>query len=256
MLFNLTGKVAIVTGGARGIGKGIVSCMVQQGAAVAIADVLGDEAEKTAKEMRDAGAKCIAIKTDITNMDSVKQMVDKVLGEFGQIDILVNNVGWDRLEPFVQNAVETWDKVIAINLRGTINVTRSVLDHMMARNAGRIINIASDAGRVGSSGEAVYSATKGGVIALAKTLARELARNKITVNAVCPGPTPTPLVEEMREGTEFARKILSGMEKIVPLRRVGTPEDIGAAVCFFASDEANFVTGQTLSVSGGLTMAG
>jgi 2-hydroxycyclohexanecarboxyl-CoA dehydrogenase len=253
-MFDLTGKAAIVTGGARGIGKGIVTCLAEQGANVAIADLLKKEADATAEEVRAMGVDCIALETDITDMKSVKAMVDAATKHFGQIDILVNNVGWDIIRPFVETTEEFWDKVIAINYRGHLNVIRSVIDQMAERNSGRIISIASDAGRVGSMGESIYSGTKGGLIAFSKTMARELARNKITVNVVCPGPTYTPLMEEMAKTDEFVAKIFSKMERTIPLRRTGTPEDIGAAVAFLASDEANFITGQTLSVSGGLTM--
>ncbi len=253
-MFELTDKVAIVTGGARGIGRGISVTMAKQGAKVAIADLLEEEAKKTAEEIEKLGGKAIAVKTDVTDLEQVKQTVAKVRETFGPIDILVNNAGWDRITPFIKTTPDFWEKVIAINYRGVINFVYAVIPDMMERNSGRIISIASDAARVGSTGEAVYSGAKGAVISFSKTMARELARNKITVNVICPGPTPTPLVEEMKESDEFAKKILSGMEKYIPLRRLGTPEDIAYAVVFFASDEASFITGQTLSVSGGLTM--
>jgi len=253
-MFELTNKVAIVTGGARGIGKGISVTMAKQGAKVAIADLLEEEAKKTAEEIEKLGGKAIAVKTDVTDLEQVKQTVAKVKETFGPIDILVNNAGWDRITPFIKTTPDFWEKVIAINYRGVINFVYAVIPDMMERNSGRIISIASDAARVGSTGEAVYSGAKGAIISFSKTMARELARNNITVNVICPGPTPTPLVEEMKESDEFAKKILSGMEKYIPLRRLGTPEDIAYAVVFFASDEASFITGQTLSVSGGLTM--
>ncbi len=253
-MFELTDKVAIVTGGARGIGRGISVTMAKQGAKVAIADLLEEEAKKTAEEIEKLGGKAIAVKTDVTDLEQVKQTVAKVRETFGPIDILVNNAGWDRITPFIKTTPDFWEKVIAINYRGVINFVYAVIPDMMEKNSGRIISIASDAARVGSTGEAVYSGAKGAVISFSKTMARELARNKITVNVICPGPTPTPLVEEMKESDEFAKKILSGMEKYIPLRRLGTPEDIAYAVVFFASDEASFITGQTLSVSGGLTM--
>ena len=180
-------------------------------------------------------------------------MVKTAIGTFGKLDILVNNAGWDIMEPFVKNAPELWDKVIAINLKGPIYCIRAVLDHFIDRKYGKIVNISSDAGRVGSSGEAVYSACKGGIIAFTKTLAREMARYQINVNCVCPGPTDTPLLAEMVKG-ETGAKIVEAMKNAVPFRRLAKPEDISGAVAFLATEEAGFITGQTLSVSGGLTM--
>jgi 2-hydroxycyclohexanecarboxyl-CoA dehydrogenase len=165
----------------------------------------------------------------------------------------VNNAGWDIIEPFTKNTPEYWEKIIAINLRGPIFCTRAALDPMMERKYGKIINISSDAGRVGSSGEAVYSACKGGIIAFTKTIAREMARYQINVNCVCPGPTDTPLLAEITRG-ETGAKIIEAMTKATPFRRLAKPEDITGAAAFLASDEAGFITGQTLSVSGGLTM--
>ena len=253
-MFELTDKVAIVTGGARGIGKGISTILAKQGAKVAIADLLEEEAKKTVEEIEKNGGKAIAVKTDVTNLEQVKDMVAKVKETFGPVDILVNNAGWDRIIPFEKTTPDFWEKVISINYKGVLNCVYAVIPDMIKRNSGRIISISSDAARVGSMGEAVYSGTKGAIISFSKTMARELARNKITVNVICPGLTHTPLVEEMEEESEFAKKVFSGMERIIPLRRLGTPEDIAYAVVFFASDEANFITGQTLSVSGGLTM--
>lgn len=253
-MFELTDKVAVVTGGARGIGKGICEMLARQGAKVAIADLLVDEGVATAAEIETAGGKAIAIKTDITDLSSVQAMVAQVKEKFGPVDILVNNAGWDRMKPFVKTDPIFWNKVVDINFKGVLNTTFAVAEDMMARNFGKIINIASDAARVGSTGEAVYSGTKGAVISFSKTMAREFARNKINVNVICPGPTPTPLLDDMKAEDAFADKVLSSMDKIIPLKRMGTAEDIAAAVVFFASGEANFITGQVLSVSGGLTM--
>jgi len=253
-MFELTDKVAIVTGGARGIGKGICLALAKQGANIAIADILAKEGNETIAEIEKLGRKGLMVETDITVKDQVDQMVKKVVDTFGKIDILVNNAGWDKLEPFMESKPETWEKVIAINYKGVIFFTHAVLEQMIPNNYGKIINISSDAGRVGSMGEAVYSGCKGAIIAFTKTIAREMARHKINVNCICPGPTPTPLVEEMKAKGGFAEKVFAGMEKIIPLRRMGEPEDIAHAVVFLASDEANFITGQTLSVSGGLTM--
>jgi 2-hydroxycyclohexanecarboxyl-CoA dehydrogenase len=254
-MFELTNKTAIVTGGARGIGKGICEMLAKQGARVVIADLLIDMAVACAAEIENSGGKAIAVRTDITDLASVQAMVEAVKGEFGPVDILVNNAGWDRMKPFIETTPDFWSKVIDINFKGVLNTTYSVANDMIAQNSGKIINIASDAARVGSMGESVYAGTKGAVISFSKTMAREFARNKINVNVICPGPTPTPLLDDMKAEDAFAGKVLSGMDKIIPLKRMGTADDIAAAVVFFASEEANFITGQVLSVSGGLTMA-
>jgi 2-hydroxycyclohexanecarboxyl-CoA dehydrogenase len=253
-MFELKDRVAIVTGGARGIGKGITRALAAQGARVAIADLILKEAEKNVSEIEREGGVSTAIQTDITDLEQVKAMVARVKELYGPVDILVNNAGWDRIELFMKTTPDLWDRIIAINYRGVLNCIYSVVDDMMSRNSGKIISISSDAGRVGSMGEAVYAGAKGAIIAFSKSLARELARYKINVNVICPGPTPTPLVEEMMEEGDFARKVLSSIDKIVPLKRMGAPEDVAHAVVFLASDEASFITGQVLSVSGGLSM--
>lgn len=253
-MFELKDRVAIVTGGARGIGEGISRALAAQGAKVVIADLIMEEAEKNVSEIESGGGTSMAVQTDVTDLEQVRAMVDKVRETYGPVDILVNNAGWDRIELFMKTTPDLWDKVIAINYRGVLNCIYAVVGDMMSRNSGKIISIGSDAGRVGSMGEAVYAGAKGAIIAFSKSLARELARHQINVNVICPGPTPTPLVEEMMEEGEFAKKILSSIDKIVPLKRMGTPEDIANAVVFLASDEANFITGQVLSVSGGLSM--
>ena len=253
-MFELTDKVAIVTGGARGIGRGICKVLARQGAKIAISDLLIDEAVAVAVDIENAGVRAIAVKTDVTSLDSVQAMVAGVKETFGPVDILVNNAGWDRMKPFIKTTPDFWSRVIDINYKGVLNTTYAVAEDMMHRNAGKIINIASDAARVGSMGESVYAGAKGAVIAFSKTMARELARNKINVNVICPGPTPTPLLDDMKAEDAFAEKVLSGMDRIIPLKRMGTSDDIAAAVVFFASEEANFITGQVLSVSGGLTM--
>jgi 2-hydroxycyclohexanecarboxyl-CoA dehydrogenase len=254
-MFELTDKVAVVTGGARGIGKGICQTLASQGAKVAIADLLIDEAVATAAEIENTGGKALAVKTDITDLLSVQSMINAVKEKFGPVDILVNNAGWDRMKPFLKTTPDFWDKVIDINYKGTMNTIYAIANDMIERNSGKIINIASDAARVGSMGESIYSGAKGAVISFSKTMARELARNKINVNVICPGPTPTPLLDDMKAEDAFADKVLSSMDKIIPLKRMGSADDIAAAVVFFASDEASFITGQVLSVSGGLTMA-
>ena len=248
-------KVALVTGGSRGIGRAICLRLAEEGAKVAIADILEDEARKTAGDILATGGQAQVVKTDVTQLDQVRACVRQVTDTWGAIDVLVNNAGWDKIEPFLQSEPETWDKVIAINLRGPINFCHTVAAQMAERGQGKIISISSDAGRVGSTGEAVYSACKAGIIGFSKTLARELARSQVNVNVVCPGPTDTALLQQVSSGEKGA-KIIDAMTRAVPFRRLGQPEEIANAVAFFASPDADFVTGQVLSVSGGLTMAG
>jgi len=250
---DLKGKVAVVTGAAGGIGRGIALKLGSLGAKVAVADLKVDQGKETVSLLGKEGAEGIFLKTDITDLAQVQELVKATISAFGKVDILVNNAGWDRIEPFLKNTPDFWDKVIAINLKGPIHCIRAVLDHLVERKYGKIVNISSDAGRVGSSGEAVYSACKGGIIAFTKTMAREMARYSINVNCVCPGATDTPLLAELTQG-ETGAKIIDAMVKVVPFRRLGKPEDVAGAVAFLVSDEASFITGQTLSVSGGLTM--
>jgi len=214
---------------------------------------LGDVAETTVRETAGAiGARALALRMDVSDARSVRAAVAEAEARLGPIDVLVNNAGIDVIGPFVDSHEDTWRRLIAVNLEGTLLATRAVLDGMIARERGRIVNIGSDAGRVGSSGEAVYSATKGGIIAFSKTLAREVARHGITVNCVCPGPTDTALLGQVRA---YDEKLHASLTRAIPLRRLGRPEDVAAAVVFLASDAAAYITGQTLSVSGGLTMA-
>jgi 2-hydroxycyclohexanecarboxyl-CoA dehydrogenase len=254
---RLEGKVVIVTGGGSGIGRAICQRLAAEGANVAVGDVNVAGAEETAGLVKAAGAgSAFAVHMDVTSLDSVTEAVAAVRARCGgRIDVLVNNAGWDKLEPFLKSAPATWEKVIAINLRGPINCCSVALPVMVEQGSGRVVSISSDAGRVGSTGEAVYSACKAGIIGFSKTVAREMARHGITVNVVCPGPTKTPLLDEVTGGESGAR-VIEAMTRGVPMRRLGEPEDIVGAVAFFASDDAAFVTGQVLSVSGGLTMAG
>ncbi|HEY0999407.1 MAG TPA: 3-oxoacyl-ACP reductase family protein [Streptosporangiaceae bacterium] len=250
---RLKGKTAMVTGAARGIGEAIAEILAAEGAAVAVCDLDGTAAAKTAAGIAERhGARAAGLPVDIADSAAVQAAVNLVRAELGPPDILVNNAGIDVIELFTDSAEQTWDKIIAVNLRGTITVTRAVLDGMIERRGGRIIHIASDAGRVGSPGEVVYSATKGGVIAFGKALAREVARHGITVNSVCPGPTDTALLDQV---AVYSQKLRDGLSRAIPLRRIGQPADIAPAVAFLASAEAAYITGQTLSVSGGLTMA-
>lgn len=245
---GLSGKVVLVTGAGRGMGKAIAERLTQEGARVVVTDV----DEKSALETAGALDGAAGFRLDITDGAEVGARVSEIVAALGPIDALVNNAGWDKMAPFLDTDEDLWDRLIDINLRGPIRVTRAVLPQMVERRQGRIVNISSDAGRVGSSGEAVYAACKAGIIGFGKTVAREMARNGITVNAICPGPTATPLLEAMvGEGNE---KLIESLKRGIPLRRLGEPEDIAAAVAFLLSDDAAFITGQTLSVSGGLTM--
>lgn len=251
---GLDGKVAIVTGSGRGIGRGIATRLAEEGATVAINDVDEERAASTAEDLRDAGHDALSAPADVTDLESIRAAVGDVVDRAGRVDVLVNNAGWDRVELFTDNDPELWDRIIAINYLGQVNAARAVVDDMIERESGKIIGISSDAGRVGSTGEAVYAGTKAGVIGFTKTLARELARYDIQCNVVAPGPTETPLLEEMQEESELAEKIHQGMEAHIPLGRKATPEDIAAGVAFFASADADYITGQVLSISGGLTM--
>jgi len=252
---KLRGKTALVTGGGRGIGRAIALGLAQEGAQVAVLDILADNAAAVAREIEATGVKALALPADLTKRVQVDRAIADTLAQFGQIDVLVNNAGWDRMEMFLDSEEETWDKIIAINFKGLLYVCKAALPSMVARGQGKVISIASDAGRAGSTGEAVYAGTKGAIIAFSKTLAREMARHKITVNVVCPGLTETPLLQGIREQSPKTEKVIEAVTRAIPLGRVGQPEDIAGAVVYLASPAADFVTGQTLSVSGGLTMA-
>jgi 2-hydroxycyclohexanecarboxyl-CoA dehydrogenase len=246
---DLEGRAVFVTGAGSGIGKAIARRLAAEGAKVAIADINETAALATAAEL---GGPAIAIRTDITDAASVRAAVALAEAELGPIAVLVNNAGWDKVEPFVTSSEETWEKILAINLVGPMNCFKAVLPGMIERGSGRIISISSDAGRVGSSGEAVYSAAKAGIIGFSKTIAREVARHQVNVNVVCPGPTDTPLLAGVAEGNP---RLADALKRAIPFGRVAAPEEIAGAVAFLASDDAGFITGQTLSVSGGLTMA-
>jgi 2-hydroxycyclohexanecarboxyl-CoA dehydrogenase len=246
-------RVALVTGAGRGIGEAIASALAAAGHAVAIADLDDDAARAVAAQLtKETGRRALGVRVDVGEAASVLAGVERVERELGPIDVLVNNAGIDVIQPFADSTEETWARLVSVNLLGTIRCTRAVLDGMRERGRGRVISLGSDAGRVGSSGEVVYSATKGGVIAFSKALAREVARYGVTVNCVCPGPTDTALLDQVAEAS---RKLYDGLAQAIPMRRIGQPADIAPAVVFLASEGAGYITGQTLSVSGGLTMA-
>lgn len=264
MELNLTGKSVIVTGGASNIGRAITLAFAREGAAVAIADLDEAQGRKVAAEAERLGAKAVMdIRTDITRWEEVRTLVKTAENRFGRVDVLVNNVGWtvDRL--FVEKTREEWEREIQLNLWGMINCTRAVLDGMIARSAGAVVSIGSDAGRMGEFREGVYAACKAGVIALSKTLAREVGKHGIRLNVVCPGTTMPGSDDEIGSSSMWAAgelrawntpEMRARIAKAYPLRRVGRPEDIASAVVFLASDAGSFITGQTLSVSGGYTM--
>jgi 2-hydroxycyclohexanecarboxyl-CoA dehydrogenase len=241
-------QVAIVTGAASGIGRATAMRLAAEGAAVVIADVNEQGAGAVAKSISEGGGRALALHVDVTDAPGVRAMTEQAITAFGKIDILVSNAGWDRAGPFADTDEELWDRVIAINYRGHLATCHAALPYMRERGGGRIITVASDAGRVGSSGEVVYSGAKGAVIAFTKGLAREVARYGINVNCVAPGLVDTPLLAGMPE------KLIAAIVRSIPLRRTGVPEEIAAAICFFASDDAAYITGQTLSVNGGLNM--
>jgi 2-hydroxycyclohexanecarboxyl-CoA dehydrogenase len=250
---GLRGKTAIVTGGAGGIGSSICRRLAEEGAKVGVFDLRADAAGAIAAEIGN-GASAHAV--DITDHGAVATAVAAFEAHVGPTDILVNNAGWDKFAYFLDTDPELWDRIIAINLKGPINLHHAVLKGMQQRRQGRVVNIASDAGRVGSSMEAVYSACKGGIISFTKTIAREMARSGVTVNCVCPGPTDTPLLQQLTGAGEQGARVAEGLKRAVPLGRLGQPDDLAGIVAFLASDDAAYMTGQVVSVSGGLTMAG
>jgi len=252
---GLKDKVVVVTGGARGIGNALSRRFAAEGAKVAIFDVLESEAQSLASELSDA-THVRGYGIDITDLSVVRSSIAQVEAELGPIDVLVNNAGRNRPGNFVDTDPENWQLMIASNFVGPLNMHHAVLQNMTRRGQGRVVNISSDAGRVGSPNEAVYSGCKGAIIAFSKTMARELARSKITVNVVCPGPTETQLFRDVAGDGERGEQFRKAAVQRTPLGRMGQPEDVVGAVCFLASDDAAFITGQVLSVSGGLTMAG
>ena len=253
---DLKGKTAIVTGGGGGIGGATCRRFAEEGAQVAVFDMNMEAAQQVADGIVAAGGKAQAFACNITDRAQVDAAVAAAEAQLGPIDILVNNAGWDIFKPFTKTVPAEWDKLIAINLTGALHMHHAVLPGMVGRGGGRIVNIASDAARGGSSGEAVYAACKGGLVALSKTLAREHARHNITVNVVCPGPTDTALLAGFAEGASNPEKLMDAFKKAIPLGRLGQPDDLAGAIVFLSSADSAFITGQVLSVSGGLTMHG
>ena len=251
---GLSDKVVVVTGGGGGIGTAICNRFAEEGAMVAVFDLDGSAAEKVVAGLE--ADRCHAEAVDITDLTAVDEALTRTEEALGFIDVLVNNAGWDRFSMFLDTDEELRNRVVDINLLGPINMHHAVLSRMASRNQGVVVTIASDAGRVGSSGQAVYSACKGGMIAFTKTMAREMMRHGILLNCVCPGPTDTPMLQAFQEEGELGQKVYDGLKRAMPMRRLGEPEDIPGIVAFLSSDDAKFVTGQVISVSGGLTMAG
>jgi 2-hydroxycyclohexanecarboxyl-CoA dehydrogenase len=243
-------KIAVVTGAASGIGRATAQALAAQGARVVVADIAREAGEAAAAALREQGLAAHFLEVDLTDADSTARFAQQVQTEFGPVDILVNAAGWGQTKPFWEGTPELWDKLVALNFVGPMRLTKALLPAMLERGHGSIVNIASDAGRVGSLGETVYSGAKGGLISFTKSLARETARHGINVNCVCPGPTDTPLLAAVPE------KHLDAFKKAIPMRRFARPEEIANAVAFFAGDASRYITGQVLSVSGGLTMAG
>jgi 2-hydroxycyclohexanecarboxyl-CoA dehydrogenase len=246
---DMQGRTVIVTGGASGIGKAAAFLLARQGARILIGDI--DEAGGGAVAAEGAEERLAIeyLRLDLTDKPAIDDFVAALHQRVERIDGLVNGAGWDQIQPFLENPPEMWDRVIAVNLMGAVRLTRGVLPPMVAAGAGKIVNISSDAGRVGSMGETVYAAAKGGLIAFTKSLARELARYRINVNCVCPGPTDTPLFQRQPE------RMKEALIRAIPFRRIAQPVEIAHAVWFFLSDRSDYITGQVLSVSGGLTMA-
>jgi 2-hydroxycyclohexanecarboxyl-CoA dehydrogenase len=246
---SLQDKIAVVTGAASGIGRATARALAEQGAQVIVADIDTERGEASAAALRERGCRAEYLAVDLTDPQSIDAFAATVQQRFGPVDVLVNGAGWGKTQPFWEGTPSFWAKLVALNFVGPMQLTKALLPRMMERGAGKIVNVASDAGRVGSLGETVYAGAKGGLIAFTKSLARETARYKVNVNCVCPGPTDTPLMAVVPE------KVREALAKAIPMRRLGRPEEVADAIVFFAGEHSDYVTGQVLSVSGGLTMA-
>ena len=247
---RLDGKNAIVTGAASGISLATAETLAEAGAHVVIADIAREKGEAAARAIQKGGRKAEYVHLDITDDASITALIETVQGKIGAVDIVVNGAGWGQIKPFWEMPLDVWGKIVTLNLVGPMKLVKALLPKMMERNSGKIVNVSSDAGRVGSSGETVYAGAKGGLIAFTKSLAREVARYNINVNCVCPGPTETPLLFAVPE------KHLEAFKKAIPFRRFGKPQEVADAILFFASSRSDYITGQVLSVNGGLTMVG
>jgi 2-hydroxycyclohexanecarboxyl-CoA dehydrogenase len=253
---GLKDKVAVVTGAAGGIGRSLVQRFCEEGAHVVALDLSQTGLDELKGQLKEYSEQLTQIQLDITDHAAVVKTIQQVHADLKRIDVLVNNAGWDVAMPFLETTPDFWNKVVAINLMGPLNLHHAVLPFMVSDGGGKVVNIASDAGRVGSSGESVYSACKGGITAFSKTVAREYARKNVRVNVVCPGPTDTALLRSFMGEGEFGQKVYDGLLRAIPLKRLGQPADIPGIVAFLSSDDADFITGQVISVSGGLTMHG
>ncbi len=245
---ELEGKVALVTGGAQGIGRAIGLLLAQRGATIVISDINIQKAEETAKEIETLGRKAMAVQVDVGNYQEVENMVDAIVERFSRIDILVNNAGITRDKLILRMSEEDWDSVIRINLKGTFNCTKAVLKYMSRQRSGKIVNIASVVGMMGNAGQANYSASKAGIIGFTKTIAREFAQRGINVNAIAPGYIQTPMTDVLPE------KVKEELRRLIPMERLGQPEDVAQAVLFLVSEASSYITGQVLNVNGGIYM--
>lgn len=253
---RLKDRVVIITGGGSGIGRSIAMKFAENGAKVLIADRRIDAAKETARLIKEAGHEAASTKTDVTRYDQVNEMIKVSLDTFGKIDILINNAGWDKLGPFLETTPEFWNSIVSLNLMGTVYCCRAVIDHMIERKCGTIVNMASAAGRVGLTSEVIYSAAKGGVIAFTKALAKEMGSYGIRLNSVAPGPTETPALKIGIEKNKYVAEEMRKLKKQTPLGRYGKPEEVADLVLFLASDESAFITGQVIGIDGGLITCG